>query len=395
MSYPRFAAGLSDEPDAAHAEDQCLQQLESCLGGASPNLIVAFATPNYGSDLKNLGLRLSNATGCENVIGCSASSVLGGARELQGRPGMSVWAACAPNTSIRPFEVTAAQGSGDAIRFSETPPVRDTRQASLIMVADPFSFPMDRYLLAVDEAVPGVPMMGGMASGGSAPEQNLLFSSDGSRTRGALGVVIEGDLELVPVVSQGCRPVGRPWVVTACERNLIRKLGGKTALDVLMHTFQELPTLECGLLQRAPFLGLAIDAAKSDLKRGDFLVRHVMGIQQDTGAIAIADFVRKGMTVQFLVRDASSAAEDLRALLRPHQGPSGSGAGALLFTCTGRGTHMFPGPDHDATCIRDALSTNSAISGFFCSGEIGPVGGRNFLHGFTASVAVFRQRATL
>ena len=208
-------------------------------------------------------------------------------------------------------------------------------------------------------------------------------------------MALEGGVELRPVVSQGCRPVGKPWVITDCERNLIRKLGGRPALEVLMETAHGMSADDRALMQSAPFMGLAIDATKSRFERGDFLVRGIMGLHQIDRAIAVADYVHRGQTVQFLVRDADSAGEDLRQLISSQGGGAldGPGGGALLFSCNGRGARMFGEPDHDLRCVRTGLQSEIPVAGFFAAGEIGPVGGRNFLHGFTASVAVFRPRA--
>jgi small ligand-binding sensory domain FIST len=236
-----------------------------------------------------------------------------------------------------------------------------------------------------------------MASGGMGPGQNLLFDGQGLRPGGALGVVIEGDVEVRTVVSQGCRPVGTPWVVTDSEANMIRKLGGRSAMDVLMATVRDLPPADRALFERAPFVGLAIDASKSRFERGDFLVRGITGVSAADGAVAIGDIPRRGQTVQFLVRDAASASEDLAQLMDSQGGgalgrASAASAGALLFSCNGRGSRMFDTPDHDVTAVRSGLDAEVPVAGFFAMGEVGPVGGRNFLHGFTASVAVFRPR---
>ena len=207
-------------------------------------------------------------------------------------------------------------------------------------------------------------------------------------------MVLEGGIELRSVVSQGCRPIGAPWVITDCEDNVLRKLGGKPAMEVLVSTLRDLPPDDQRLFQSAPFMGLAIDASKSTFERGDFLVRGLVGLRGDEQAIEVADVLRRGQTVQFLVRDAASASEDLAQLMTSQGGGTSPEhpAGALLFSCNGRGTRMFDGPDHDISAVHSGLDAQVPVAGFFAMGEIGPVGGRNFLHGFTASVAVFRSR---
>ena len=234
-----------------------------------------------------------------------------------------------------------------------------------------------------------------MASGGQGPGQNLLFTQADLVDGGAIGVVIEGDVEVRAVVSQGCRPVGKPFVITSCKDNFVLKLSGKPALSALMETIQGLPIEDQKLMQRGPFLGLALDPNKSAFDRGDFLVRGIIGIEKEANALAVADdSIRSGMSVQFLVRDAASAGEDLTGLVRDYVGPvaSPSSTGALLFCCNGRGTRMFKRPDHDIECLRAGVEAEIPAAGFFAMGEIGPVGDRNFLHGFTASIALFRRR---
>lgn len=399
-SRPHFAAALSTETVSARAEQHVLAQLTEQLAGARPDLCVAFVTHHHGGSIEDLGQRLASALGARVVLGCTGESLIGDGREVEREPALSVWCACMPGTDVRPFSVVARPDADGDIAFSAFPDVRDTRRASLLLLADPYSFPMDAYLKRLDARLAGVPAFGGMASGGMGPGQNLLFTADGLVAQGAVGVVIEGDVEVRSVVSQGCRPVGKPWVVTQCDEHLVQKLGGRPALEVLMETVSALADKEAALFRRGPFVGLALDAKKSSFERGDFLVRSLLGVARDQNAIAVGDLPRRGQTIQFLVRDAASAGEDLEQLMQSQGGgPLGDeddrgAAGALLFTCNGRGSRMFSEPDHDIGCVRRALVRNAPVAGFFAAGEIGPVGGRNFLHGYTASVAVFRARRT-
>jgi small ligand-binding sensory domain FIST len=395
---PRFASALSVHSESATAEEQVVETLREGLGGLAPDLVAVFVSHHHGEAIERLGQRLKQATGAGVLVGCTGESIIGGAREVEHEPALSAWAASLPGTEVRPFAVNATLGPEDRPLFSRLPDVRDRSRASLLLLGDPYSFPMDEYLKQLNEAFPGVPAVGGMASGGMGPGQNLLITGDELLSGGALGVVLEGGIEVRSVVSQGCRPVGKPWVVTACQENLIQKLGAKTAVEALMETLQGLSTRDQKLFQNQPFMGLAIDSNKSSFERGDFLVRGIMGLQTKEKAIAIADVMRRGQTVQFLVRDAQSASEDLAHLMESQGGGAletggrTHTAGALVFSCNGRGTRMFPQPDHDISCVRKGLKADVPVAGFFAMGEIGPVGGRNFLHGFTASVAVFRPR---
>ena len=395
---PRFASALSTARDSNEALRQCVEGLTDALGGASPDLVALFVTHHHGSALVELGPRIAAEAGAGAVIGCTGESVIGSLREVEQEPALSLWGASLPGTTVRPFQVTALEGPEDEALFSALPPVEDPSRAGLLLVADPYTFPMDAYLLQLNESYPGVPAMGGMASGGHGPGQNLLFTESGVLEGGAAGVVLEGDIELRSVVSQGCRPIGKPWVVTHGDRNVIERLGGRPASEALASTLGDVSPGDRELFGRGPFIGLAVDPNKSEFERGDFLVRGILGLDKQSGSMAVAEYVRRGQTVQFLVRDAESAGEDLEALLRSQGGGELESqgapftAGALLFSCNGRGTRMFGTPDHDVTAVRAGLAADVPVAGFFAAGEIGPVCGKNFLHGFTASVAVFRPR---
>lgn len=398
METPHFASSLSTEANSARAEAEAVHDLMERLGDARPDLLAIFATHHHGTALEGLAGRVQERTGARVALGCTGENVIGGTREVEGQPGISLWAAVLPDTAVRPFEVSCVPGPDDRPIFTGGPEIEDPARSSLLLLADPFSFPMHLYLERLNAEHPGVPAVGGMASGGMGPGQNLLLVTDGVREGGAIGVVLEGGIEVRSVVSQGCRPVGKPWVVTDGESNVIKKLGGKSALEALMRTMQEMEEADRQLFQQAPFVGLAIDPSKSEFERGDFLVRGFLGMDPREKTVAVADAVRRGQTIQFLVRDAESAGDDLRQLMRSQGGgelAEGAGrqsAGALLFSCNGRGRRMFPIPDHDIGCVRAGLAADVPVAGFFAAGEIGPVGGRNFLHGFTASVAVFRPR---
>ena len=238
-------------------------------------------------------------------------------------------------------------------------------------------------------AFPGMPVLGGMASGGQEPGENRLFLNSEVVHTGAVGVIVHGDVRVRSVVSQGCRPIGSPFVVTAADRNVVQGLGGAPPLRRLQEMLPTLSERDQALVRRGLHLGLAMNEYQDAFGRGDFLIANVLGADADTGAIAVGNMVRTGQTVQFHVRDDQTADEDLRHLLQVGPGREQSKAqAALLFSCNGRGTRLFPEPHHDAGVIQELFGP-LPLAGFFAQGELGPVGGRNYIHGYTASIALF------
>jgi len=258
------------------------------------------------------------------------------------------------------------------------------------LIADPFTFAVDLMLRHLNESSPGTLVTGGLASGGSSPGETRLFLDRDVFDSGAVGVRIDAGVEAITLVSQGCRPIGESYTVTRGDQNVIHELAGKPPMEIVRDLYLRADPKEQRLMQQGLHIGRVIDEYKSEFDRGDFLIRAVVGADAETGAIAIGDRVTTGETVQFHVRDAPSAHEDLdAALARAREVLGGrSPAGALLFTCNGRGSRLFPAAGHDASMIAEQLGS-PPLAGFFCAGEIGPVGGKNFLHGFTASMVLF------
>jgi small ligand-binding sensory domain FIST len=251
---------------------------------------------------------------------------------------------------------------------------------------------MDHLLDSYTETFPGVPVIGGLASGASAPGKNALLVNDQVVRDGAVAVAFSGDVAVDVIVSQGCRPVGPALEVTDARDNVIRRLEGKPPLDHIQSLVEELSSEDRELLRNGLFVGRAIDSSKEMLGRGDFLIRGVTGLDQRNGSIAVGDFIEEGEIVQFHLRDAVTAREDLEMMLTP-QSLFGQPSGAFLFSCNGRGTRLYDHANGDISPIREFFPRIN-VAGFFCAGEIGPIGGKNFLHGHTASLALIRPQST-
>ena len=393
MTKSAFTSALSTALASPDAEQDVADQLANGLGGADADLLVVFATHHHGAALGRLIDRLGDRLGAPAAIGCTGETVIGPTREAEGEPGLAAFAAHLPGAVVREFGVEPTRGEDGSPEVAMELPVDDVSRCSAIVLGEPFSLPIEPFLETIERRWSGVPFVGGLASGGTGPGQNLLFTRQGVRFEGAVGLSIEGAWRMETVVSQGCRPVGAPWVVTKAYDNVVEELGGRPAALALMEMIQSLPLAEQQLVQRAPFFGIAVDPCKSSFERDDFLVRGLLGIDPQTHAVAVADYVRRGQTVQLLVRDATSAGDDFERLLA-RACPTGQPkpAGALLFTCNGRGSRMFGDRDHDLRQLKRSLGPDLPVAGFFANGELGPVAGRNFLHGFTASVGLLTPR---
>src|SRR5215203_2358754 len=373
-----FGAAVSTAPDHANALDEVIPAALGQLGGA-PDLVVCFFTMEHADAATGIALSLSERTGTSAILGCTAQGVIGDDREVEGEPGLAVWMARLPGVSVRPFALRVLPLE-DGVGIGGWPDLPEEDRASVLLLADPFTFPADSFLERLNSEQPGLPVVGGMVSGAREAGRHRLDS-------GAVGVALVGPVDIRAVVSQGCRPVGSPFAVTRGEGNVVHELGGRPAVDRLRQMLASLDQHEQELLRGGGLqVGQVIDEHKASFDRGDFLVRGLLGADPETGSIAVADSVEIGQTLQFHVRDAASADEDLELLLVPVS--RWRPRGVLLFSCNGRGRGFFGEPDHDAARVA-AATAEAPMAGFFAQGELGPIGGRNFLHTFTASMAVF------
>ena len=380
-----FGAAISTAPDHQQALDEVIPAALGQLGSA-PDLVVCFFSMEHAGAAAGIALSLSERTGTSAIIGCTAQGVIGDGRELEGEPGLAVWMARLPDVAVKPFALQVLPLE-DGVGVSGWPDLASEAGASVLLLADPFSFPADSFLERLNQEQPGLRVVGGMVSGATEPGRHQLLCGTDVLDGGAAGVALVGPVDIRVVVSQGCRPVGSPFAVTRGEGNVVHELGGRSAVDRLRQMLATLDQHEQELLRGGGLqVGQVIDEHKASFERGDFLVRGLLGADPETGSIAVADSVEVGQTLQFHVRDAGAADEDLELLLAPV--PGWSPRGVLLFSCNGRGRGFFGEPDHDAA--RVAAATGQApMAGFFAQGELGPVGGRNFVHTFTASMAVF------
>ncbi len=390
-STVRASVGASESFDTVEAAAQAADRARAGLDPPC-DLAVVFASGQHLGMAKWLLSEVHERLEPATLIGCGAGGTLAGGRELEDTPGVVVWAASLPGAELETMHLTAER-DGEGFRLLGLPESLSERadeqvaDESLLALCDPFSFPPEELLGALERSRPHVPVLGGLASASFAGGAVLLRDGE-VHTDGAVALRLRG-AQVLPCVSQGAGPVGPEMAITRAEANVIGQLAGKPAMERLGEVIAALPEHERELVASGVLIGMVIDENQPEYERGDFLVRPIIGADRESGAIAIGEPVRVGQTVRLHVRDAASADKDLREALRAQAQALGSdgAAGALLFTCNGRGSHMFDLPDHDAAAVEDSLGAPTA--GFFCAGEIGPVGGRNFLHGFTATMAVF------
>lgn len=398
--------GLSANIDAGLAAEQVCEQASAGVKRGETDLALLFVSGKHTGEVEQIASIVRQSLEPGTLVGVTAEGVVGGDAEVERTTAISLLTLSLPGTSLHTFAYRDLPHvkDGDASALAKAAEVTGMRRDArgILFFADPFSVPAAAAVDVIARAKSSVeglkrcPVVGGMASASSKPGGNALILNDQITRAGGFGVTIRGDLEVDCVVSQGCKPIGKPLIVTGAQRNVIKTLGGEKALDVLRQMVSELPEEDRALLPNGVFVGRVIDEYKPRFGRGDFLIRGVLGVDQQTGAIAIGDLVRPGQTVQFHLRDARTAAEDLELLLAAQQ-LQHPPAGGLLATCNGRGTRLFPEPGHDARAISKALSPDPEnrafpLAGFFAAGEIGPIGASSFLHGHTASLALFRAK---
>src|SRR5262245_54577653 len=283
----RFACALSTLDDSHAAAGEVCQAAMSDLG-RTPDLAMMFVSSHHATELTEISQRVCQATSCKSLMGCTGESIVGGDREIEGEPAISLWLASLPATTVSLMHLEF-QSTPDGGSFTGWPNLAEPWPAGavLLLLGDPFSFPADELVRRMNEDRPGVPVLGGMASGGAAPGENCLILGDREFQTGAVAALIHGAVRISSVVSQGCRPIGAPFVVTRAEANIIHELGGAPPLLRLKEMFKTLTEHEQQLVRGGLHVGRVLNEYQDEFHRGDFLVRNVIGADPQTGAIAI------------------------------------------------------------------------------------------------------------
>lgn len=390
----KWISALSDATSLPQALDEAIAELQRGLKGQRPDLLMVFASSEFLSGYDSISARLQSSLAPKALVGCSGGGVVGDGREIEHHHALALSAAILPDVTITPFRVSDSALPGLDVspkQWQNLINVPASEQPHFIILADPFSIRIENFLMGLDFAYPKSVKVGGLASGATQPGENALFLNSVCYRSGAVGLALTGNIALDTLVAQGCRPIGKALRVTKCDRNILMELDGQPPLNILRDLYTTLDARDQVLLQNALFLGLVQDPMKSHFTQGDFLIRNIVGLDADKGILAVGALLREGQIVQFHLRDARTSTEDLDQILSAYRSKPGREqvAGALLFSCLGRGEYLYGRGSHDTKMFLEKLG-QIPVGGFFCNGEIGPVGGTTYLHGYTSCFALFR-----
>jgi small ligand-binding sensory domain FIST len=392
----KWATAISRKTSFEDAILECAEGVSKRLGPGPVSLALAFVTPHLADYYPRLLGLLERYLGPRTLIGCSGGGVIGGREEVEWVPAVALTAARLPDVWIHLFHLRGPLPDldGPPEAWERLLGVSSGDEPQFVLLADPFTARPEVLLAGLDYAFPNSAKIGGLASGASSPGSNALFLNGEVLHEGTVGVALSGDVAIDTVVAQGCKPVGELMRITGCEENVLHELDGRPAIEALRELFSSLDARDRQLASTALFIGVLMDEFREEPRVGDFLIRNLIGIDPRRGAIVVGENLQEGMRVRFHLRDAEASAEDLHAMLtgygktlpRPN-----ALSGALLFSCLGRGEGLYSEPNFDTGVFHEHLG-DVPVGGFFCNGEIGPVGGTTFLHGYTSSFGLFRPR---
>lgn len=392
MNQKVFSSALSVETKVEAALENVGAKICGDLGPKSCDLALVFIAESYPGFVPKSAFRhFQDLVKPRIVLGCNANGVVGDRTEIEMQPAVSALAMHLPGVKITPFaltprEIETMKNGSELVQELDIYP---TEKPFFIVLADPASCDVNKVLGLFNEGYSRHAVVGGLASGMVVGRDTWLALNDEIYSSGAVGLALSGNIEFETIVSQGCRPIGEPFTVTKAEDNLLYELAGKSPLETFRGIYEKLSTRDQQLAQNSLFVGLAMDELKTAYKRGDFLIRNIVGADRNTGAIAIGEMLQVGQTLQFQLRDAETSTEDLQILLKQNPGPGSSSQGGILVTCCGRGKGLFGEPNHDVSLIQK-MRGPVPLTGFFANGEFGPIDQKNYVHGYTSSLTLIR-----
>ncbi len=377
----KWASHLASTSRLEDAVDEIGDSLVEDLGGHNADLVLAFVSPEYADYYSRLADCVGQYFPDALLVGCTAGGVIAGAQEIEQSPALSLTAASLPGVTIKPFHLESMPH-----RWTEAIGVANADQPSFMVLPDPFTGNAEPLLRWLDNAYPDSVVVGGLASGANHPGGNVLFHNAEQHRSGTLGLAFTGDLRIDTLVAQGCRPIGSPMFITRADGNLLFELDGEPAMIALEALYASLGSRDQKLFETSLFIGMVMNESRQVYSRGDFLIRNLVGIAPERNAVVVGAKLHEQRVVQFHLRDAATSAEDLQELLETSQ--AREPRGGLMFSCLGRGQHLYGRPNHDSELFAKH-HPGVALGGFFCNGEIGQVQGQTHLHGYTSSIALF------
>ncbi len=386
----QWFSAISEKANTAEALDELAAQARAALG--RPDLVLVFASSDHMAAFADLPAELLLRLPARALVGCSGAGIVGGGHEIEHREAVALTAARLPEVTLATLRLRDDDLPEDAAAWQQRLGIAAGADPCFVLLPDPFSFDVERCVRGLSAAYPQAPIIGGLASGASHAGGHALFRDHESYGAGAVLLAMHGNVVLEPIIAQGCKPIGDTMLVTSCEGRLVRSLGGRLPGDVLRELHTTLDDNDRLLMRSSLFIGIEMKDQR-EYRAGDFLIRNIMGLDPDGRVLAVAAELEPYKAVQFHVRDRAASATDLvQQLARFAERPRATQpAGALLFSCVGRGEHLYEAADHDSGCFFEQLGP-LPLGGFFCNGEIGPVGDRTFVHGYTSAFGVFRPR---
>lgn len=371
------------------------KELRQRLKAPEVSLGLVFLAPRFFPDAKQILDILRVHAETPLLAGCSSQGLIAEAEEMEENAGMTLGLYHLPGADLKGFHFSQEQveeANGPGYWRLETGLEPEMTNGWLAFI-DPFHLDSETWLRTWNEAYAPLPVLGGLASGGFNEQSTQVYLNGDVFEEGGVAISIGGEVKPVGVISQGCTPIGETWTLTKVEQNIIHEIGNRPAYEVLAETFGRLSPEEQQTARGNLFIGLVVNEYLEEFHRGDFLIRNLLGADARSGSIAVGALPRSGQTVQFQRRSADAANEDMSELLgRARNSLSNTPIyGACLCSCNGRGKNLFGAPNHDAGLVQQVLGP-FGLTGFFCNGEIGPVGQKNFLHGYTASLALFVRK---
>ena len=395
----RWASGFSEAGDLAAAVTEAAAAVRAGLGGPTPDLAVVFCSVAFAEEYERFPGLVERELGPRVLVGNTGMGVIGIGREAEERPGVSISAGTLPGVSIAPFHLDNARLEAlgpSPKRWGDFLKAPASETVNFLLFGHPFTIPVDDLVSSLDQAFPSGRKVGGLASGGQSADSVAVFLGDKTYFEGAVGAALWGDLDFDVIVAQGCRPVGPALKVTRAAGPDIYEVDGEPAYGRLMAVLNSLPESDRLLARRALFVGVAMEGHEKEGQvqyDGGYLVRNLMGASPEAGVVRVGHEFHDGQTIRLQVRDAKTAEQELTRMLAEYRAkvPKLDQAAAFMFQCNGRGTNLFGAEGHDARLFREGLG-DIPLAGFFCNGEIGPVGEVTYIHGYTSSIGILRPK---